>query len=345
MIKVGIVGATGYAGAQLVWILHNHPKADIKFLCSNSYAGESYSDIYKNFSGHIYINCISREEIYTQLDSIDVLFLAMPHGKSFEICKAAILKGIKVIDLGADFRLKDVTEYEEWYKVTHNAVDLLKESVYGLPELNREKIKTGNLIANPGCYPTASILALAPLLKKDIIDPDSIIIDAKSGVTGAGRSAVTNNLYCECNDSIKAYSIATHRHTPEIEQVLGNVSGKDITLTFTPHLTPMSRGILSVCYGKLNDDYSESTLLQLYRDFYKGEYFVKILDTPPETRYVKGSNMCHISLRVDKRTKRVIVISAIDNLIKGAAGQAVQNMNILFNLNENAGIEFPAMVP
>ncbi|MBP1743905.1 MAG: N-acetyl-gamma-glutamyl-phosphate reductase [Firmicutes bacterium] len=345
MIKIGIIGATGYAGAQLVWILHNHPKADIKFLCSNSYAGESYSDIYKNFSGHMYINCVSMEEAYSQLDAIDVLFLAMPHGKSFDISKAAVAKGKKVIDLGADFRLKDITEYEEWYKVTHQAVDLLKEAVYGLPELNREKIKGAGLVANPGCYPTASILALAPLLKNDIIDTSSIIIDAKSGVTGAGRSAVTNNLYCECNDSIKAYAITTHRHTPEIEQVLSGVSGKDITLTFTPHLTPMSRGILSVCYGKLNDEYSESTLLQLYRDFYKEEYFVKILDAPPETRYTKGSNMCHISLRVDKRTNRVIVVSAIDNLIKGAAGQAVQNMNILFGLNENTGINFPAMVP
>ena len=345
MIKIGIIGATGYAGAQLVWILHNHPKADIKFLCSNSYAGESYSDIYKNFSGHMYINCVSMEEAYSQLDAIDVLFLAMPHGKSFDISKAAVAKGKKVIDLGADFRLKDITEYEEWYKVTHQAVDLLKEAVYGLPELNREKIKGAGLVANPGCYPTASILALAPLLKNDIIDTSSIIIDAKSGVTGAGRSAVTNNLYCECSDSIKAYAITTHRHTPEIEQVLSGVSGKDITLTFTPHLTPMSRGILSVCYGKLNDEYSESTLLQLYRDFYKEEYFVKILDAPPETRYTKGSNMCHISLRVDKRTNRVIVVSAIDNLIKGAAGQAVQNMNILFGLNENTGINFPAMVP
>lgn len=345
MIKVGIVGATGYAGAQLVWILHNHPKADIKFLSSNSYAGESYDHIYKNFSGQIYINCISMEEAYTQLDAIDVLFLAMPHGKSFEISKTAVEKGIKVIDLGADFRLKDITEYEEWYKVSHDAVDLLKEAVYGLPELNREKIKTARLVANPGCYPTASILALAPLLKNDIIDTGSIIIDAKSGVTGAGRSAITNNLYCECNDSIKAYAITTHRHIPEIEQVLGGVAEKDITLTFTPHLTPMSRGILSVCYASLNDDYSESTLLQLYRDFYKGEYFVKILDTPPETRYTRGSNLCHISLRVDKRTKRVIVVSAIDNLMKGAAGQAVQNMNILFNLNETTGIDFPAMAP
>lgn len=345
MIKTGIIGATGYAGAQLVWILHNHPEAEIKFLCSNSYAGESYAQIYRNFTGHLDVNCVSMDEAFAQLDKIDVLFLAMPHGKSFEISKAAVAKGKKVIDLGADFRLKDITEYEEWYKVAHDAEDLLKEAVYGLPELNRAEIKKAKLVANPGCYPTASILALAPLMKNDLIDPDSIIIDAKSGVTGAGRSAVTNNLYCEVNDSIKAYSITTHRHTPEIEQVLGDMSGNDITLTFTPHLTPMSRGILSVCYGKLSDDYSEETLLQLYRDFYKDEYFIKITDAPPETRYTRGSNMCHISLRVDRRTKRVVVVSAIDNLIKGAAGQAVQNMNILFGLKENTGIEFPAMVP
>jgi len=345
MINVGIIGSTGYAGEQLVWFLHNHPNTTIKFLCSNSYANIGYDSIYRNYFGQVSLACISMQEVYNQLDNIDLLFLAMPHGKSFEITKLAISKGKKVIDLGADYRLKDKDVYEEWYKVTHEALDLLDSSVYGLPELSRDKIKSANLIANPGCYCTASILALSPLVKNNLIDLNSIIIDAKSGVSGAGRGASTSNLYCECNESIKAYSVGTHRHTPEIEQVLSEINNDDIKLTFTPHLTPMNRGILSVCYSNLKDNYSEEELYQIYNDFYKGEYFVKVINTLPETRYTKGSNMCHIGLRVDKRTKRVIVVSAIDNLIKGAAGQAVQNMNIMHGLKENMGLEFPAMVP
>jgi N-acetyl-gamma-glutamyl-phosphate reductase len=345
MINVGIIGATGYAGEQLVWILNNHPGVSIKFLGSNSYSGISYDTIYKNYFGHLNLTCISMHEAYSQLDDIDLLFLAMPHGKSFEIAKLALSKGKKVIDLGADYRLKDKGIYEEWYKVSHQAPDLLNSAVYGLPELYREKIKTADLIANPGCFCTASILALSPLVKNSLIDIDTIIIDAKSGVSGAGRGASTSNIYCECNESIKAYSIATHRHTPEIEQVLSELNSDDIKLTFTPHLVPMNRGILSVCYAKLNSSCSEDKLFNIYNEFYKGEYFVKVLDTPPETKYTKGSNMCHLSLKVDNRTNRVIVVSAIDNLIKGAAGQAIQNMNIMFGLKENAGLEFPAMVP
>lgn len=345
MINVGIVGSTGYAGEQLVWILHNHSEVNIKFLCSNSYADISYDTIYRNYFGQINLTCISMQEVYNQLDNIDLLFLAMPHGKSFEITKMALSKGKKVIDLGADYRLKDKDIYEEWYKVPHQALELLNSAIYGLPELNRDKIKTANLIANPGCYCTASILALAPLVKNNLIDVDSIIIDAKSGVSGAGRGASTSNIYCECNESIKAYSIATHRHTPEIEQVLSDLNNQDIKLTFTPHLTPMNRGILSVCYSKLIDNISEENLFNLYKDFYKNEYFVKVLNTPPETKYTKGSNMCHISLKLDTRTNRVIIVAAIDNLIKGAAGQATQNMNLMFGLKENTGLEFPAMVP
>ena len=345
MINVGIVGATGYAGEQLVWLLHNHTDVEIKFLCSNSFVDISYDTIYRNYFGHMNFTCISMQEVYNQLDDIDLLFLAMPHGKSFEITKTALSKGKKVIDLGADYRLKDKDIYEEWYKVHHEALDLLSIAVYGLPELNRDKIKTANLIANPGCYCTASILALAPLVKNNLIDIDSIIIDAKSGVSGAGRGAVTSNIFCECNESIKAYSIATHRHTPEIEQVLSELNSKDIKLTFTPHLTPMNRGILSVCYSKLIENISEESLFKIYKEFYEDEFFVKILDTPPETKYTKGSNLCHISLKLDKRTNTVIVVAALDNLIKGAAGQATQNMNIMFGLKENAGLEFPAMIP
>lgn len=345
MINAGIIGATGYAGEQLVWFLNNHKEVSLKFLCSNSYADMDYSSIYRNYYGHINISCISIHEIYDNLDEIDVLFLAMPHGKSFDITRAALSKGVKVIDMGADYRLKNKEVYESWYKVNHEALDLLENSVYGLPELNREIIKPAELIANPGCYCTASILAMAPLVKNKVIDINSIIIDAKSGVSGAGRGANTPNLYCECNESIKAYALTTHRHTPEIEQVLSGLNDEDIKITFTPHLTPMNRGILSVCYASLNSSCKEEALYELYNEFYKDEYFVKVLDVPPETRYVRGSNMCHIGLRLDKRTNRVIVVSAIDNLIKGAAGQAVQNMNLIFGLKENTALDFPAMVP
>lgn len=345
MINVGILGATGYAGQQLVWLLNNHPESNIVFLSSHSHEGEVYESMYKNLLGHTENICISMQGAEHKLNSIDVLFIALPHGKSFKLAKTALQNGIKVIDLGADFRLKSKDIYEEWYGVEHECSELLDQSVYGIPELNRDKIKNSDLIANPGCYPTASILALAPLLKEGIIDSKSIIIDAKSGVSGAGRTASITNLFTECNESIKAYSVASHRHTPEIEQELSYISGNDLTLVFTPHLVPMNRGILSVCYGNLISDISEEELYNLYFDFYKDEFFIKITETFPETRFVKGSNMCHIALRVDKRTNKVIVCSAIDNLMKGAASQAVQNMNILFGIKEQTGINFPAMVP
>ncbi|MGE5629256.1 MAG: N-acetyl-gamma-glutamyl-phosphate reductase [Solirubrobacterales bacterium] len=345
MINAGIIGATGYGGQQLAWFLSHHTGVTVRFLCSNSYVGMDYSSIYGNYKGVLEMPCISMHEVYENLNKIDVLFLAMPHGKSFEITKAALSNGVKVIDLGADYRIKDKDTYEEWYKVTHEALELLDCSVYGLPELNRDLIKSSNLIANPGCYCTASILAMAPLVKNKLINLDSIIIDAKSGVSGAGRGASTPNLFCECNESIKAYGIGTHRHTPEIEQVLSGLNKDDIKITFTPHLTPMNRGILAVCYSNLTEDVDLDKLYDLYRDFYKDEFFIKVIDTLPETRYVKGTNMCHIGIRVDKRTKRVIVVSAIDNLIKGAAGQAVQNMNIIFGIKENTSLELPAMVP
>lgn len=345
MIKVGIVGATGYAGQQLVWLLQKHSSTEIVFLCSHSYENTLYNDVYKNLDGFIDNVCINIQEAEYKLDCINILFLALPHGKSFDITKKALSKGVKVIDLGADFRINSKNIYEQWYKVEHTCPELLEESIYGLTELNRNDIKKASLIANPGCYPTASILALAPLLKSNIIDEQSIIIDAKSGTSGAGRSASIGNLFTECNDSIKAYSVAEHRHTPEIEQELGNICGNKITLTFTPHLVPMNRGILSVCYSKLSCKKSQEELYEIYRNFYKDEFFVKITDTMPETRWVKGSNLCHIGIRLDKRTGRVIVASCIDNLMKGAAGQAVQNMNLMFNLDEKTGLNFPAMMP
>jgi N-acetyl-gamma-glutamyl-phosphate reductase len=279
------------------------------------------------------------------LSSIDVLFLALPHGKSFDITRKALERGVKVIDLGSDYRLKSTEIYEKWYGVVHECGDLMPSAVYGLPELNREKIKGTSLIGNPGCYPTASILGLSPLLKHHLIDPSSIIIDAKSGVSGAGRSAKIDILYCEVNESIKAYGVAGHRHTPEIEQELSNVYGSSITLTFTPHLVPMDRGILATSYGKLNKTISTEELYEIYHSFYDAEYFVRVTEDLPETRWVRGSNFCDIGLRVDERTGRVIVMSVIDNLVKGAAGQAVQNMNIAFGLDEKQGLELLPMVP
>lgn len=345
MIKVGVVGATGYAGQQLVWFLYKHPNVTISYLSSNSYTDNLFSTIYGNYCNNLDMLCIDMKEAEDRLNEIDIVFIALPPGKSFNIVKKALDLGVKVVDLGADFRIKDADLYKNWYNLDHEAIDLLQYSVYGLPELNRDSIRTSSLIANPGCYPTASILALIPLLKNKLIKTSSIIIDAKSGISGTGRSLNTSTLYSECNESIKAYSISSHRHTPEIEQVLSDVSNKDIYLSFTPHLVPMNRGILATCYANLVDDISEEELYEIYNSFYKNEYFIRIVKNLPETRWVKNSNICDIGIRVDKRTKRVIVVSAIDNLIKGAAGQAIQNMNIIFGLKENTGLDLLSMFP
>ncbi|WP_010236768.1 N-acetyl-gamma-glutamyl-phosphate reductase [Clostridium arbusti] len=345
MIKAAIIGSTGYSGEELTGLLYKHPNVEIDFLCSHSYVGEPFSNLYGNLKKFVDEKCISDEEAFKRIKNLDILFTALPSGKALEFGKVAIENGVKFIDIGSDFRLKSKELYKEWYNLDHKYTNLLETAIYGLPELNRSKIKEAKLIANPGCYPTASTLALAPLVKNNIIDTKSIIIDAKSGVSGAGRKASVANLFVECNDSIKAYGVATHRHTPEIEQNLSELSSKEVILTFTPHLIPMSRGILSVCYGNLINEMDAEELMNLYRDFYKDEYFVRIIDELPETRWVKGSNFCDISVRVDKRTNRVIVISAIDNLMKGAAGQAVQNMNLMFGLKENTAIEMTPIFP
>lgn len=343
MIKGGIVGATGYAGQQLIWFLHNHSEVSIEFISSHNYADVEFSEVYPSYNKFIRQRCINMQKAEEKLSDIDVLFIALPHGKSFDITKKALSKGVKVIDLGGDFRLDSLEVYEEWYGVKHEADSLLKDSVYGLVEINRNEIKKSNLIANPGCYTTASILALYPLVKEKLIHTDSIIIDAKSGVSGAGRSLKIQSLYTECNESIKAYGVSNHRHTPEIEQELSKAADEDITLVFTPHLVPMNRGILSTCYGKLKNNITEESLKNIYKEFYKDEYFIRVVNDIPETRNVRGSNLCDIGLRVDKRTNRVIVISAIDNLVKGAAGQAVQNMNVMFGFREEMGIDILPM--
>lgn len=347
MIKVGIIGATGYAGNELVRILVNHPEVEIKWLGSKSYDGEKYSDIYRNTFEIIDGICKAKtlEEIS---EDVDVIFTATPQGYLAGLLTDKVLENAKIIDLSADFRLKDVDIYEEWYKIDHKRPDLIDEAVYGLCEINRDKITPETrIIANPGCYTTTSILTLYPMVKEGVIDPNTIIIDAKSGTTGAGRKAVTANLFCEVNESMKAYGVGTHRHTPEIEEQLGYACGLDIKLIFTPHLVPMNRGIIATCYANLSKDISEEEIRDIYNKYYKDEKFVRVLDkgVVPETRFTKGSNYVDVNFFIEKRTNRLIMIGTLDNIVKGAAGQAVQNMNILFGLKEDTGLNLvPSIV-
>ncbi len=350
-IKAGIIGATGYAGSELVRLLCRHPQVRLVYAGSHSYAGKVFSDIYPNMRGVCDL-VLDDDNIANAADACDVLFLALPAGIASNQVNADILKKCVVIDLGADYRLSDPQVYEAWYKVKHGSVDLLGQAVYGLCELYRNRVAHSRLIANPGCYTTCSILSLTPLLRSGLIEPDSIVIDAKSGVSGAGRSEKLGSLYCECNENIKAYGVANHRHTPEIEEQLswvasGGTSGKGIVLQFTPHLVPMDRGILATCYAKLKGGVTAEQISQAYGNCYDGERFVRVLGEGnlPETRWVKGSNRCDIGWKLDSRTGRIIVVGAIDNLEKGAAGQAVQNMNICFGLDEDAGLEAAASFP
>ncbi len=345
MIKAGIIGATGYAGSELVRILTNHPKTEIAVITSQSYKGQNYGSVYENFR---HTEKICEEENIEEMSKVcDVIFLALPHGVASKKVTEKILNNTKIIDLGADFRLRDSDIYEKWYKTSHEAKEILPETVYGLCEINRDKIKNKRIIANPGCYTTCSILSLYPLVKEKLIDINSIIIDAKSGVTGAGRGISLGTHFDEVNESVKAYKIASHRHTPEIEEQLSIAAGEKIVLSFTPHLIPMNRGILATCYASLNSSYSYSDIKSTYEKYYKNEYFVRLTKEGvfPETKWVKGSNFCDIGFIVDSRTNRVIVTGAIDNLFKGAAGQAVQNMNILFDIDEKTGIEQPPVFP
>ncbi len=341
MIKAGIIGATGYAGHELVRLLTRHPDVEIKYLSSRTYAEKAYEDVFPNFNSLISGKYVSMD-VADMADYCDVIFLALPHGLTFNQITEEILKKTVIIDLGADFRLKDPYVYEKWYGIKHTNLSMLEKSVYGLCELNRESIRKNRLIANPGCYTTCSILSLTPLLKANLIDPASIIIDAKSGVSGAGRSLSAAVHFAECNESVKAYKVATHRHTPEIEQELSKTAGEKITLTFTPHLIPMNRGILTTSYTNLKRKTNIEDIYRLYTDYYKNEKFIRILEPGklPETRFVRSSNFTDIGFSADDRTGRLIVVGVIDNLIKGAAGQAVQNMNIHFNFPEENGLSY-----
>ena len=346
MLKVAIVGASGYTGVELLRLLHCHPEVAITCVTSEQSAGKAISEVFPTLRSR-YNLVLENLEPVRIADRADFIFTALPHKAAMEVVPTFLKLGKRVVDLSADYRLRDAKEYEAWYEPHMNPA-LLEQSVYGLPELRREKIAGADLVANPGCYPTSVILGLAPLLKKKLIDPATIIVDSKSGVSGAGRSAKVDNLYCEVNEGFKAYGVGgAHRHIPEIEQELSLLAGKQLKITFTPHLTPMDRGILSTIYATPTGAVSSAELLELYRAHYKGEAFVRILPEGsfPSTSHVRGSYFCDIGLAVDNRTGRVVVVSAIDNLIKGASGQAVQNMNIMNGFPENLGLESLALFP
>ncbi len=346
MIKAGIIGATGYAGNEIVRLLLNHREAEIEWLVSRSFAGEKYQDIYRNFFRMIDMPC-SAEQIAELAGTVDVIFTATPQGYLSGILNKEILEKVKIVDLSADYRIRDVETYEKWYKIEHKSPELIGEAVYGLTEINREDIKNTRLLANPGCFTTCSILTAYPLVKAGIIDPDTLIINALSGVSGAGRGAKTANLFCEVNESAKAYGVTVHRHTPEIEEQLGYAAGREITVSFTPHLVPMNRGILVTETASLTKQVHADEIKEIYVNCYGDEKFIRILsdDVCPETRFVEGSNYVDIGFRVDERTNRVVMMGALDNLVKGAAGQAVQNMNVMFGLKEEEGLLGIPMVP
>lgn len=346
MIKVGIIGSTGYAGQELVRILLRHPEAKIVWYGSRSYIDKKYSEVFGNMFQLVEDVC-KGEDMDELASQVDVIFTATPQGLCGSLVSEEILSKVKIIDLSADFRIKDVAKYEKWYGITHQSPAFVEEAVYGLCEINREDVKKARLIANPGCFPTCSILSVYPLAKEGLIDMSTVIVDAKSGTSGAGRGAKVANLYCEVNESIKAYGVTTHRHTPEIEDQLSYASGEEVMINFTPHLVPMNRGILVTAYATLKKKVSYEEVKAVYDKYYQNEYFVRVLekDVCPETRWVEGSNFADVNFRIDERTNRIIMMGAIDNVVKGAAGQAVQNMNLMFGLEENTGLQMIPIFP
>ena len=346
MIKVGIIGSTGYAGAELVRILTGHKEAEIVWYGSRSYVDKQYADVYRNMFQIVDAACMddNMDELARQ---VDVIFTATPQGLCASLVNEDILSKTKIIDLSADFRIKDVSVYEEWYGIEHKSPEFINEAVYGLCEINRDKVKGARLVANPGCYTTCSILTAYPLAKEGIIDMSTLIVDAKSGTSGAGRGAKLPNLFCEVNENMKPYGVATHRHTPEIEEQLGYASGEKVVINFTPHLVPMNRGILATEYASLKKDVTYEEVRAIYDKYYADEKFVRVLkeNELPETKWVEGSNYVDINFKIDPRTNRIIMMGAIDNLVKGAAGQAVQNMNLMFGLDEAEGLNLVPMFP
>jgi len=346
MIKASIIGATGYTGQELVRILAQHSAVEIVGLGTQNYVGESFAAVYPHFRNIVNLICQDNENPRL-VEQADVVFVALPHGLSVGIVEKLLKQNKKVIDLGADFRLKSPEVYKKWYKVDGPDQEQLANAVYGLPEIHREAIKKANLIANPGCYPTTAILALAPLLTDKMIETADIIIDSKSGVSGAGRSLKTGSLFAEVDSDFKAYGFPGHRHAPEIEQELSLLAGEEIEVTFTPHLVPMTRGMLSTVYTSLKKKYNNNDIIEIFQEFYRDEPFIRVLPpgTYPQTKWVSGTNFCDIGINCDQRKNKLTVISAIDNLFKGASGQAVQNMNIICGLDETAGLNKIAIYP
>ena len=345
MYRIAVVGASGYTGAELLRLLARHPEAELVCVTSRQYAGQPVAEIFPSLQG---ILDLSFDDVDPAgvAGRADLVFTAVPHQTAMNMIPELLAAGSRVVDLSADFRLRDVSVYEAWYQA-HTASDLLDEVVYGLPELFRDQVPAARLVANPGCYPTSVALALTPLLEAKKIDPATIIVDSKSGTSGAGRAAKLDTLFCEVNEGFKAYGLPRHRHTPEIEQTLSHVSGATVTVSFTPHLLPVNRGILSTCYASLSGACTLEELHALYLDRYADETFVRILAPGqlPNISQVSGSNFCDIGLAVDDRTGRVIVVAVIDNLVKGAAGQALQNMNLMLGLPEQTGLLMPPVFP
>lgn len=346
MLKVAVVGASGYTGIELIRILHNHPEVTVTSVTSEQSAGKKLSEVFPSLRNR-YDLTLEALEPARIAEKADMIFTALPHKEAMKVVPVFLQAGKKVIDLSADYRLHDPEEYAVWYE-PHQNPDLLETAVYGLPELRREKIAAARLVANPGCYPTSIILALKPLLQEGLIDPASLIADSKSGVSGAGRGAKVDTLYSEVNEGFKAYAVGgVHRHIPEIEQELSLLAGSKIVLSFTPHLVPMDRGILSTVYAAPKSTCTVEQLHELYAEYYGREAFVRLLALGdlPSTAFVRGSNFCDIGISVDKRTGRIIVIAALDNLVKGASGQAVQNMNLMCGFSENTGLELLPLYP
>jgi len=344
MVKVGIIGAGGYTGVELIRLLVGHPEVEIKVL-SELKGGGQISSIYPSLAG-IADTPLLGQNVDRVAEQSDIVFLALPHKSSMKVAPAYLDRGKKVVDLSADYRFRDRAIYERWYQ-KHLSSELLGEAVYGLPELHREEIRKARLVGNPGCYPTGAILALAPLVKEGIVDSDGIVVDSKSGVTGAGRAPTETTHFVEVHDGFKAYAVASHRHTPEIEVELSALAGHEITLIFTPHLLPVGRGILTTAYAKLKKSISTREVLDSVQAFYEGERFIRVHSegSLPKTSYVRGSNYVDLGVVVDPRTNMVVAVSALDNLVKGASGQAVQCMNLMMGLPEELGLTQPPLFP
>lgn len=340
MIKTAIIGASGYTGLELVKLISNHPKASLEAVTSNSYQGKSFTDIYPSMRGFESLIC-TPFDAKTLSGKVDVAFLALPHKVSMAFAPQLIDQGIKVIDLSADFRFEDLKTYEAVYQ-PHTAPKLLDESVYGLCEINREQIRSARIIGNPGCYPTSILVPLVPLLKEKLISPQGLVSDSKSGVSGAGRSLSLTTHFCEVNEAFGPYKVGSHRHTPEINEVLSGAAGQTVSLTFVPHLVPVTRGMVSTIYAQIRDGVDEKQIRDAFNGWYENEPFIRILPKGkfPNMSYIKGTNCCDIGFHLEPESGQLIVVSAIDNLLKGAAGQAVQNMNIMFSIDEKAGLDW-----